>query len=1588
MNKHLLTLFLIALSGTLFAQQQKPGFPKKAIKFSEIERLDANQKQALIANDVADESPTQIFQDNNGDVIELPAGVKLECGFNEAHARFQEKHAGDILNDQEFELWLKEKIKEQQFQEQQLSINANLAGPRCNIMYVPYVIHILHPDEPVNVIGNAPGINISQAQVESQMAAVNRSFRKINFSRNDTELWDDVSADFFLEFIPVTVDPRTDTPLAEPGINRINLVTEGYPTDGVGVFNALEDTIKPQTTWDSEQIFNIWIGDFAQTTGVLGYAQFPINSGVPGLDGLGLPTGAETDGVVNDVFAFQYSPDNDGSFTGNFAAFNLGATLTHEIGHWVGLRHIGGDGGCGDDDFVTDTPTQNGQSSGCPDGQDSCAGDDLPDMFHNYMDYSNDVCLNIFTAGQKLRNDAVFANSPRRGSMLSSEYADYPDREPWVFFEVEDLVKNIVEAEGCAASSDRVLRVRLKDCTDMMGSPSATVSLNGASTMVEGTDFDFTGPTTVTFAGSGPEVIDIPLTIYSDGVTEGIETLVFDIALNANGSDAVLFPDAQFIQATWNVDDATEPDMRAEVGFSETADGADVPETCFSSDVTLSLTLDDFPTETTWELIDTSDGSTVASGGNYPGQDFQTITENFNLPTGEYTFTIFDQFSDGICCTWGDGAYSLTDSNGAIIVEGGEFGASESTTFCTNSDTSGGVGTFNGVLGIDATVNEVENCDDDYAEYLVAIATTACVTGEVDYTVSVEVDASSTATEGDDFVFTGGKTVMFNGEGAQAAVLPIRFLADGMVEGTETLVLNLVLSDDVADLGTSTSTITILDVDLPLLTITSVDQIRETAEYNCDSESDMFEVTVTATGCGSDGIAVDMELAVADGSVALEGDDFNFVGGNTHTFDGTNINDPVVFTIEVFDDGLVEGNESLLLTINLADDLSASIANVPYEITIKDPLGVSPPEIVDLIAEDFEDGMLPEGWSVLTDVSTPNGFTVSTNTDLSGFAAHVSSDPMGSQAFNYTSTSNILFLVSPEIELGGRAPIDFDFQCEGELFFGFPFDFGFVGIIDQSTDATDADAITADLRGFTLIGEGAPTTFETVFGETTLTDVVADNGFDPALPVRVVFAWLNDGSVEVDPTLAVDNVSVLGGNFIETNKMIGDQRPEYPIEAGIETFYYNALDTDIAMMVNSSSDHGCSSGYVFQAGTGTQQFISELTDEFATDKIFAVETPSPDLDATLDVGLYYTEDEIAGWEAATGRDRSEMQMFKTEGYALGTCFSSEVTLEILTDNFAEETTWELIDDATGDAVATGGPYTQDATLFTETFNLPVGDYTFTIFDAFGDGICCGFGEGAYSLTAGADVIVEGGTFGDSESTSFCVSDEVLDLCPDYREIEFAPVTFIPYDNGYQVLASFETGLAEFTGFGLSAIPSFTPGEFTAVQVNETVEITFEHKYDESNIAYFLFEELRDNLEWVELDNVPSTGAGEYTVIDNFPYKGINRYRVTAFFNDGTQQRPCYEAEVFYESTNDFHITPNPARDRITLVISDPNIEGLMSLDMYDELGRRVDADFINSNTGVLRWDVDVSSLAAGTYFIKMVSDDGYERVESFVKADN
>ncbi|MDF1696720.1 MAG: M43 family zinc metalloprotease [Saprospiraceae bacterium] len=237
----------------------------------------------------------------------------------------------------------------------------------------------------VNVVYKTNAQNVSDAQINSQIDVLNDDFRRTN---SDADNYWSVGADTEIEFCLASVDPSGNP---TDGIRRRKTNKPSFGTNDNMKFNNKGGL----DAWPAGDYLNVWVCNI--TGGILGYAQFP---GGP----------AATDGVVID---YQYF-GTTGTAT---APFDLGRTATHEVGHWLNLRHIWGDGGCSVDDFVSDTPVSDGPNYGCAVGTVSCGTED---MVQNYMDYSDDACMNLFTSGQTDRMNALFSSGGFRESLVTS----------------------------------------------------------------------------------------------------------------------------------------------------------------------------------------------------------------------------------------------------------------------------------------------------------------------------------------------------------------------------------------------------------------------------------------------------------------------------------------------------------------------------------------------------------------------------------------------------------------------------------------------------------------------------------------------------------------------------------------------------------------------------------------------------------------------------------------------------------------------------------------------------------------------------------------------------------------------------------------------------------------------------------------------------------------------------------------------------------------------------------------------------------------------------------------------------------------
>lgn len=262
---------------------------------------------------------------------------------------------------------------------QQAADFPNMARIENGVVRIPVVIHNLY---------HTPDQKITDAQVAAQLETLNQAFRRKNPDTVNTPVsFRAVAADCEIEFSLATSDVRKR--------NTTGIIRKYSPISSW----VMDDKMKKSAemgddAWDTRNYLNIWVCNLDKFAGY---------STVPGSD-------VSMDGIVIGLAAFGGGQK----------------TIVHEAGHWMGLKHLWGDAYCGDD-AVDDTPKQASYTVGCPTTvRVTCGNNPTGDMYNNYMDFTNDVCMNLFTKGQKSRMLAAFNPGGARTSLISSTGLDRP----------------------------------------------------------------------------------------------------------------------------------------------------------------------------------------------------------------------------------------------------------------------------------------------------------------------------------------------------------------------------------------------------------------------------------------------------------------------------------------------------------------------------------------------------------------------------------------------------------------------------------------------------------------------------------------------------------------------------------------------------------------------------------------------------------------------------------------------------------------------------------------------------------------------------------------------------------------------------------------------------------------------------------------------------------------------------------------------------------------------------------------------------------------------------------------------------------
>lgn len=532
-------------------------------------------------------------------------------------------HGFDRCSTVEYEDYLKSKFPERMTTEQfeswikPLIENAKVnKSQNGNIITIPVVVHVIHNGQ---ALGTAP--NIIDEQVMSQITVMNNDFRRLLATPGyNTSA---VGADTQIQFALAKVDPNGNP---TNGIDRVNLCQASWSQAEINSF------VKPETIWDPNLYMNMWSVQFTSAT-LLGYAQFPSNSGLGGLSAIGGE--AYSDGVVANYATFGSSDYNT---TGTFllsAPYDKGRTMTHEVGHFLGLRHIWGDAACGTD-FCADTPTAHTSNYVCNKTIVSCDNASVFEMVENYMDYTNDTCMNIFTVNQKDRITAVMNNSPRR---LQLKTSTKDIAIPLFANDAEVKLERECTAVNCASSTAQNVKISLYNRgTSLLTAATIVYTVNGNSQT-----FNWTG----SLAQDKYQIVTLPMNANTYGGQMNISVT------SVNG-----------------VADQRTSNSNVTVNYLGAPARSDL-------NVVFNLQLDQYGSETNWNLTN-STGVIVYSGGPYTDSANPPLqTFNWALTSNEcYTLTVNDTYGDGMY-PYG-GFYNVKSQSGQVLVSGSHFANTQS----------------------------------------------------------------------------------------------------------------------------------------------------------------------------------------------------------------------------------------------------------------------------------------------------------------------------------------------------------------------------------------------------------------------------------------------------------------------------------------------------------------------------------------------------------------------------------------------------------------------------------------------------------------------------------------------------------------------------------------------------------------------------------------------------------------------------------------------------------------------------------------------------------------------------------------------
>ena len=464
---------------------------------------------------------------------------------------------------------------------------------------IPVVVHVVYKN------GNE---NISNTQIQSQLDVLNE-----DFTRTNTDAFNTPS-----DFLPIVSNTQINFCLAQQSPN-------GNPTNGIirkqttnNFFLLYEDAIYydslgGSTAWNTQKYLNIWVAEIE--SGILGWAQLPAGGDT------------NTDGVVIDFEHF-------GTIGTAIYPYDLGRTATHEVGHWFNLYHIWGDNSCGND-YVNDTPIQEQGNFGCKIHPYISCGNS-GDMFMNFMDYTNDACMNSFTEGQK---DRIWSSISNWRTGLLTSNGCIPTTIPNSDAGIISIIEPNNQNSNCA--SPIYPKVVLKNF--------GTTNLN--SVIIE---YNINNNNSIYYTWNGN--------------------------LQPNGKDTILLSALSSTGTSHLLNVSTQnPNNSTDINPSN-----DKESIIFSSingeEVQLNIMTDNYALETSWVFLD-QNNNIIDSGDSLINNTL--YQSNYCLAYSCYRFVITDSYGDGFCCNLGNGNFAINSSIGNNqYAQSTPFTFTDSSYFC------------------------------------------------------------------------------------------------------------------------------------------------------------------------------------------------------------------------------------------------------------------------------------------------------------------------------------------------------------------------------------------------------------------------------------------------------------------------------------------------------------------------------------------------------------------------------------------------------------------------------------------------------------------------------------------------------------------------------------------------------------------------------------------------------------------------------------------------------------------------------------------------------------------------------------------